>query len=401
MAQRRMFSKKITESDQFLDMSLSAQCLYFHINMAADDDGFVGNVKTIKRMIGASDDDLKELIGKELLIPFKTGVVAVRDWKIHNYVQKDRYSSTFYSYEKAMLATAPNRQYQIKDTNRIQNVSKMDTECIQSVSKADTECIQNGYKSDTECIQNVSKTYPKRIQNIQQVENEEKNSLETASNKQCEDLYPNRIQNVSKVDTNCIQTVSKMDTQVRLGKVSIELGKNSIELGKNSIGQLRSDKEIDINKDIAREKAKEESKRNNVRTELQDDRNNVQGDRNIVQGECNDVQNERNNVQGDRNIVQKCYIEKEKEIEKEIEKKRDRDIYINKDINKDKDRYINKDIDKEPVDFELDEDIRTYAQICKRYPSEEDREKAFSKLLERGRDYLSGNWEPKSEGAKE
>lgn len=178
-----------------------------------------------------------------------------------------------------------------------------------------------------------------------------------------------------------------------------------------------------------REKAKEESKRNNVRTELQDERNNVQGDRNIVQGECNDVQNECNNVQGEcndvtnernivtdgRNIVtnernnvqnecnnvQKCYIEKEKEIEKEIEKKRDRDIYINKDINKDKDRYINKDIDKEPVDFELDEDIRTYAQICKRYPSEEDREKAFSKLLERGRDYLSGNWEPKSKEAKE
>lgn len=67
----------------------------------------------------------------------------------------------------------------------------------------------------------------------------------------------------------------------------------------------------------------------------------------------------------------------------------------------DKDIDINKEIDKEPVDFELDEDIRTYAQICKRYPSEEDREKAFSKLLERGQDYLSGNWKPKSEGTKE
>ena len=128
MAQRRMFSKKITESDQFLDMSLSAQCLYFHINMAADDDGFVGNVKTIERMIGASDDDLKELIGKEFLIPFKTGVVVIRDWKIHNYVQKDRYSSTSYSYEKAMLATAPNKQYQIRGKNCIQGVPKTDTQ---------------------------------------------------------------------------------------------------------------------------------------------------------------------------------------------------------------------------------------------------------------------------------
>ena len=53
MAQRRMFSRKITESDQFLDMPISAQVLYFHINMQADDDGFVGNVKTVKRMIGA------------------------------------------------------------------------------------------------------------------------------------------------------------------------------------------------------------------------------------------------------------------------------------------------------------------------------------------------------------
>lgn len=79
--------------------------------------------------------------------------------------------------------------------------------------------------------------------------------------------------------------------------------------------------------------------------------------------------------------------------DKEIEKEKDKEI--------DKDIDINKEIDKEPVDFELDEDIRTYAQICKRYPSEEDREKAFSKLLERGQDYLSGNWEPKSEGAKE
>ena len=228
MAQRRMFSKKITESDQFLDMSLSAQCLYFHINMAADDEGFVGNVKTIKRMIGASDDDLKILIGKEFLIPFKTGVVVIRDWKIHNYIQKDRYSSTFYSYEKAMLATTPNKQYQIKKENCIQSISKEDTECIQNVSKTDTEypeCIQSGYKVDTECIQSVSKVYPKRIQNIQQEsENEGDNSLETASNKQCEDLYP-----------NCIQNVSKTDTQVRLGKVSIELGKNSIELDKNSI----------------------------------------------------------------------------------------------------------------------------------------------------------------------
>lgn len=87
MAQRRMFSKKITESDQFLDMSLSAQCLYFHINIAADDDGFVGNVKAIKRMIGASDDDLKELISKGFIATLEDGVEVT---KIHKNTIAER-----------------------------------------------------------------------------------------------------------------------------------------------------------------------------------------------------------------------------------------------------------------------------------------------------------------------
>ena len=128
MAQRRMFSRKITESDQFLDMPMSAQSLYFHINMQADDDGFVGNVKTIKRMIGASDDDLKLLIAKQFLIPFDTGIVVIRDWKIHNYIQKDRYTETFYKHEKAMLETTDNKQYQVMDTECIQNVCSLDTQ---------------------------------------------------------------------------------------------------------------------------------------------------------------------------------------------------------------------------------------------------------------------------------
>ncbi len=123
-----MFSRKITESDQFLDMPMSAQVLYFHINMQADDDGFVGNAKTIKRMIGASDDDLKLLIAKQFLIPFETGIVVIRDWKIHNYIQKDRYSETFYQHEKAQLETLGNKQYQRMDTECIQNVSSLDTQ---------------------------------------------------------------------------------------------------------------------------------------------------------------------------------------------------------------------------------------------------------------------------------
>ena len=131
MAQRRMFSKKITETDLFLDMPMSSQCLYFHLNMSADDDGFIGNAKTIRRMIGASEDDLKLLLAKEFLIPFDNGVVVIKDWKIHNYIQRDRYNETIYKDEKSSLVENENKQYQ--------RLSHMDTRCIQNVSSPDTQ----------------------------------------------------------------------------------------------------------------------------------------------------------------------------------------------------------------------------------------------------------------------
>lgn len=113
MAQRRMFSKKITETDLFLDMPMSTQCLYFHLNMSGDDDGFIGNAKTIRRMIGASEDDLKLLMAKEFIIPFESGVVVIKDWKVHNYIRSDRYNETVYTEEKNQLSTNKNGQYQI------------------------------------------------------------------------------------------------------------------------------------------------------------------------------------------------------------------------------------------------------------------------------------------------
>ena len=124
MAQRRMFSKRITDTDIFTDMPLSSQCLYFHLNMNADDDGFVDKVKRVKTMIGASDDDLKLLLAKGFLIPFETGIVVIKDWKIHNYIQKDRYQPTIYQEEKQTLIEMESGAY---------------TECIQGVSIPDTQ----------------------------------------------------------------------------------------------------------------------------------------------------------------------------------------------------------------------------------------------------------------------
>ena len=129
MAERRMFSKSVIDSDMFLDMPLSAQALYFHLAMRADDDGFVNNPKKIQRMVGASDDDCKILVAKKFIIPFESGIVVIRHWKIHNYIQKDRYKETVYLDEKAQISTDRTGAY----------VSEPCPTCIQPVSKVDTQ----------------------------------------------------------------------------------------------------------------------------------------------------------------------------------------------------------------------------------------------------------------------
>lgn len=123
MAERRMFAKTIIDSDAFLDMPMSAQCLYFHLAMRADDDGFLNNPKRIQRVIGASDDDLRILLLKKFLIAFENGVVVIKHWRIHNYIQKDRYKPTVYQEEKSMLDLKKNGAYtecvQIGDTGKV------------------------------------------------------------------------------------------------------------------------------------------------------------------------------------------------------------------------------------------------------------------------------------------
>ena len=127
MAQRRMFSLKIIDTDAFLDMPATAQALYFHMAMRADDDGFVGAPKKIMRMTNAADDDYRVLLAKQFIIPFESGVCVIRHWRIHNYIQSDRYQETIYRDEKQALSTE-NGHYNVADTLCIQNVSKTDTQ---------------------------------------------------------------------------------------------------------------------------------------------------------------------------------------------------------------------------------------------------------------------------------
>lgn len=127
LAERRMFAKKITESDAFLDMPSSTQMLYFHLSMNADDDGFVNNPKKIQRMCGASDDDFKLLVAKSFVILFESGIIVIKHWKMHNYIQNDRYRPTDYVDEKSMLGLKKNKAYTLDE-------NKMYTKCIQDVS---------------------------------------------------------------------------------------------------------------------------------------------------------------------------------------------------------------------------------------------------------------------------
>ncbi len=112
-----MFSLRIVDSDEFLDMPLSTQALYFHLSMRADDEGFINNPKKIRRMIGASEDDLKLLIAKSYLIAFDTGVVVIKHWKIHNYIRRDRLIETNCKEEKELLGVKDTGEYFLKDIN--------------------------------------------------------------------------------------------------------------------------------------------------------------------------------------------------------------------------------------------------------------------------------------------
>lgn len=115
MAEKRMFTKKIIDSDAFLDMPISTQLLYFHLNMRADDDGFVNNPKKILRMVGSSEDDLRVLIAKRFVIGFDTGVIVIKHWRMHNTLRKDRYTPTQYQEELSMLEIKDNNSYTEKE----------------------------------------------------------------------------------------------------------------------------------------------------------------------------------------------------------------------------------------------------------------------------------------------
>ena len=143
MAERRMFAKSIVLSDAFLDMPLSARCLYFTLGMLADDDGFVGSPKSIMRQCGASQDDMAILLQKRYILGFETGVIVIKHWRMNNYLQKDRHKQTTYLEEMSELVIDSRGAY----TEKAKNGEKfIECEVTDSVNEPMyTECIQNVY----------------------------------------------------------------------------------------------------------------------------------------------------------------------------------------------------------------------------------------------------------------
>ncbi|WP_347106940.1 conserved phage C-terminal domain-containing protein [Lactobacillus paragasseri] len=181
---RRMISSKVVDTDNFLDMPATSQSLYFHLLMHADDDGFLGNPKTITRSIGAHQDDLKLLIEKGYLFVFEDGAIAIKDWFIHNYIPKDRYHETVYKEDKKKLEVTETQQYRLVTRKPI----VQDTESKQDVSSLDTTCIRDDNKVYTEV--KLSKDKLSKDNNIDKLSSSEPNSDPELEEKQKSQKIP-------------------------------------------------------------------------------------------------------------------------------------------------------------------------------------------------------------------
>lgn len=144
MAEKRMFTMKIVDSDAFLDMPTSAQALYFHLGMRADDDGFVNNPKKIQRFVGSAEDDLKLLIAKGFIIPFENGVCVIKHWLMHNTLRKDRYNPTVYLEEKAVLYKKNNGAYSLNPEHGIP--------LLPPVVQSGTNPVSDGCQNDADLV---------------------------------------------------------------------------------------------------------------------------------------------------------------------------------------------------------------------------------------------------------
>ena len=204
MAQKRMFTMKIVDSDAFLDMPLSTQCLYFHLNMRADDDGFIGNPKRIAKLIGANDDDLKLLIAKRFVLLFEDGVIVIKHWRMHNTLSKNRHHETQYFKEKRTLLLKDNGAYSLNtgtpiDDSRLLEMSERQT--------ATQNCKKDEQKTHKRRTEDAQKTHLEKDIGLDKgLESDIDTELDKDKEKEVNDLI------VSK-DTICQTDIQKIITE--------------------------------------------------------------------------------------------------------------------------------------------------------------------------------------------
>ena len=157
MAQKRMFTMKIVDSDAFLDMPATTQCLYFHLNMRADDDGFIGNPKRIMKITGASEDDLRLLIAKRFVLTFEDGVIVIKHWRMHNTLSRDRYTETSYIDEKRMLLLKENGSYSLASGNVIDDTKLIERSNRQTHNRRNKDATKTHAEKDIGLDKDIDK----------------------------------------------------------------------------------------------------------------------------------------------------------------------------------------------------------------------------------------------------
>ena len=165
MASKRMIAQKIVDSDAFLDMPQSTQNLYFHLNVRADDDGFIDNPKKIMRIVGSNQNDIEILLSKRYLLLFDSGVIVIKHWRLHNTIQKDRYKPTVYQEEYKKLQIKDNGAY---TDNKLLVCNDL-SPCIQNVNELDTECYIDKVRLDKIRLDKVSKDKRFVIPTVEQI----------------------------------------------------------------------------------------------------------------------------------------------------------------------------------------------------------------------------------------
>lgn len=178
MAERRMFAKSIIDSDMFLEMPLSTQALYFHLAMRADDEGFINNPSKIQRIISATKNDLDILVAKRFLLVFKSGVIVIKHWKIHNYIAKDRFKSTLYIEERNQLEIKSNNAYTMTKTEpEFLIESPLYTTCIQDVDNLETQ-VRLGKDRLGKVSNTIGRFAPPTVQEVQEYCIERQNTVD-------------------------------------------------------------------------------------------------------------------------------------------------------------------------------------------------------------------------------